>query len=146
MSKIRINELARQLEVKSREVIDKLHELGIAEKVTHSSSIDDDMADKLRRYYAGDGSVRVGPPRDYSDLDAEDDDVAVGVSDVERLAVPARAVTGVRPVDHLESAVRDDGIPVRRGDHEADVVDVLIPGVVCVGGDQIDDGVTTDPH
>ena len=48
MSKIRINELARQLEVKSREVIDKLQELGIAEKVTHSSSIDDDMADKLR--------------------------------------------------------------------------------------------------
>src|SRR5271170_6193483 len=53
MSKIRINELARQLEVKSREVIDKLHELGIAEKVTHSSSIDEDMAEKLRRYYRG---------------------------------------------------------------------------------------------
>src|SRR5260370_27302906 len=66
MSKIRINELARQLEVKSREVIDKLHELGIAEKVTHSSSIDDDMADKLRRYYAGDGSVRVRTPRNLS--------------------------------------------------------------------------------
>jgi translation initiation factor IF-2 len=49
MSKIRINELARQLEVKSREVIDKLHELGIAEKVTHSSSIDEDKADQLRR-------------------------------------------------------------------------------------------------
>ena len=53
MSKIRINELARQLEVKSREVIDKLHELGIAEKVTHSSSIDDDRAEDLRRYYRG---------------------------------------------------------------------------------------------
>src|ERR1700722_16043456 len=53
MSKIRINELARQLEVKSREVIDKLHELGIAEKVTHSSSIDEDKADQLRRYYSG---------------------------------------------------------------------------------------------
>jgi translation initiation factor IF-2 len=53
MSKIRINELARQLEVKSREVIDKLHELGIAEKITHSSSIDDDKADQLRRYYSG---------------------------------------------------------------------------------------------
>ncbi len=47
MSKIRINELARQLEVKSREVIDKLHELGIAEKVTHSSSIDEDKADQI---------------------------------------------------------------------------------------------------
>jgi translation initiation factor IF-2 len=57
MSKIRINELARQLEVKSREVIDKLHELGIAEKVTHSSSIDEDMADQLRRYYAGETSA-----------------------------------------------------------------------------------------
>jgi len=53
MSKIRINELARQLEVKSREVIDKLHELGIAEKVTHSSSIDEDVAEQLRRYYRG---------------------------------------------------------------------------------------------
>ncbi len=52
MSKIRINELARQLEVKSREVIEKLQELGIAEKVTHSSSIDDDMADRLRAHYA----------------------------------------------------------------------------------------------
>src|SRR5207248_11632248 len=53
MINIRINELARQLEVKSREVIDKLHELGIAEKVTHSSSIDEDVADQLRRYYRG---------------------------------------------------------------------------------------------
>src|SRR5947199_7358482 len=73
MSKFRINELARQLERKSREVIDKLHELGIAEKVTHSSSIDDDMADKLRRYYAGDGSVRVRPPRDTSGADVEEE-------------------------------------------------------------------------
>src|ERR1700733_1745474 len=53
MSKIRINELARQLEVKSREVIDKLHELQIAEKVTHSNSIDEDKAEQLRRYYRG---------------------------------------------------------------------------------------------
>ena len=61
MSKIRINELARQLEVKSREVIDKLHELGIAESLTHSSSIEEDSADKLRRYYSGDTSI-VAPP------------------------------------------------------------------------------------
>src|SRR5665213_262987 len=57
MSKIRINELARQLEVKSREVIEKLQEFGIAEKVTHSSSIDDDMAERLRRFYSGEGSA-----------------------------------------------------------------------------------------
>src|SRR5580692_326274 len=57
MSKIRISELARQLEVKSREVIDKLHELGITEALTHSSSIDDDNAEKLCRYFGGDHSV-----------------------------------------------------------------------------------------
>src|SRR5665213_2022954 len=61
MSKIRINELARQLEVKSREVIDKLHELGIAEKVTHSSSIDEDKADQLRRYYRGEALLPSAP-------------------------------------------------------------------------------------
>src|SRR5579863_9711904 len=48
MSKIRINELARELEVKAHEIIDKLPELGVADKKTHSSSIDDDVADKLR--------------------------------------------------------------------------------------------------
>src|ERR1700679_4129925 len=63
MSKIRINELARQLEVKSREVIDKLHDLGITEALTHSSSIDDDNAEKLRRYFGGDTSAIVAPPR-----------------------------------------------------------------------------------
>ena len=63
MSKIRINELARQLEVKSREVIDKLHELGITEPLTHSSSIDDDNAEKLKRYFGGDTSVIVAQPR-----------------------------------------------------------------------------------
>src|SRR5260370_41436835 len=92
MSKIRINELARQLEVKSREVIDKLHELGIAEKVTHSSSIDDDMADKLRRYYAGDGSVRVRPPRDTSRDDEEPethDDEPDHAEEVERQPAPS---------------------------------------------------------
>ena len=75
MSKIRINELARQLEVKSREVIEKLQEFGIAEKVTHSSSIDDDMAERLRRYYSGDGaSERRGSAGngDYTDHEADD--------------------------------------------------------------------------
>ena len=64
MSKIRINELARQLEVKSREVIEKLAEFGLAEKVTHSSSIDDDMAERLRRYYSGDQSAAARSTRE----------------------------------------------------------------------------------
>jgi translation initiation factor IF-2 len=51
MNKIRINELARELEVKAHEIIDRLPELGVSEKKTHSSSIDEDVAIKLRRLF-----------------------------------------------------------------------------------------------
>src|SRR5437899_9337841 len=51
MKKIRINELARELEVKAHEILDRLPELGVTEKKTHSSSIDEDVAIRLRRLY-----------------------------------------------------------------------------------------------
>jgi translation initiation factor IF-2 len=54
MKKIRINELARELEVKAHEILDRLPELGVQEKKTHSSSIDEDVAIKLRRLYGFD--------------------------------------------------------------------------------------------
>ena len=40
--KIRINDLARELEVKSKEVLDFLPSIGVTEKKTHSSSIEAD--------------------------------------------------------------------------------------------------------
>jgi translation initiation factor IF-2 len=54
MKKIRINELARELEVKAHEILERLPELGVTEKKTHSSSIDEDVAIKLRRLYGQD--------------------------------------------------------------------------------------------
>src|SRR6202041_2462549 len=86
MSKIRINELARQLEVKSREVIDKLHELGIAEKVTHSSSIDEDKADQLRRYYNGESHAPLpaAPNRNGSGAAVQEPD-----ADIDRAPAPS---------------------------------------------------------
>ena len=51
MKKIRINELARELEVKPGAVIDLLAEFGVTEKKTHSSSIDEDVALKLRHVF-----------------------------------------------------------------------------------------------
>src|ERR1041385_8673180 len=54
MKKIRINELARELEVKAHEILDRLPELGVSEKKTHSSSIDEDVAIRLRRLYGFD--------------------------------------------------------------------------------------------
>ena len=55
MKKIRINELARQLEIPSHEILEMLPELGVTERKTHSSSIDDDVAEKIRRRVAGNG-------------------------------------------------------------------------------------------
>ena len=46
MSKIRINDLARELEVKSKSILDVLPEVGVTEKKSHSSSLEDHEAEK----------------------------------------------------------------------------------------------------
>jgi translation initiation factor IF-2 len=51
MSKIRINDLARELEVKSKAILDVLEEVGVTEKKTHSSSIEDHEAVKVREHF-----------------------------------------------------------------------------------------------
>jgi len=49
--KIRINDLARELEVKSKAVLDLLPVVGIAEKKTHSGSISVEEAEKVRQHF-----------------------------------------------------------------------------------------------
>ena len=41
MSKVRINDLARELEVKSKAILDVLTAVGVTEKKTHSSSLEE---------------------------------------------------------------------------------------------------------
>jgi translation initiation factor IF-2 len=50
-NQIRINELARELEVKAKTIIDYLPDAGVAEKKTHSSSIDVDAAERVRKHF-----------------------------------------------------------------------------------------------
>ncbi len=57
MSKVRINELARELEVKPNVILELLPELGVTEKKTHSSSLDDDVAREVRRRLVGDNGA-----------------------------------------------------------------------------------------
>src|SRR5580698_7464399 len=61
MSKIRINELARELEVKPSVILELLPELGVHDKKTHSSSLDDDLVFKIRFQITGDGGVLGAP-------------------------------------------------------------------------------------
>ncbi|HZQ90595.1 MAG TPA: translation initiation factor IF-2 [Terriglobales bacterium] len=50
--KIRINDLARELEVKSKAILDVLPQVGVTEKKTHSSSIEVDEAERVRQFFA----------------------------------------------------------------------------------------------
>src|SRR4051812_7729591 len=61
MDKIRINDLARELEVKSRAILDVLPQVGVTEKKTHSSSISVDEAEKVKAHFrhgGGDGQSK----------------------------------------------------------------------------------------
>ncbi len=50
-NQIRINELARELEVKAKAIIDYLPDAGVTEKKTHSSSIDVEAAVRVREHF-----------------------------------------------------------------------------------------------
>ncbi|HVH70760.1 MAG TPA: translation initiation factor IF-2 N-terminal domain-containing protein, partial [Candidatus Dormibacteraeota bacterium] len=52
-NQVRINELARELEVKAKAIIDLLPGFGVSEKKTHSSSIPVDVAEKVRKKIQG---------------------------------------------------------------------------------------------
>ncbi len=51
MRKTRINDLARELEVKSKAVLDYLHEIGVENVKSHSSAIEEEAAGKVRAHF-----------------------------------------------------------------------------------------------
>src|ERR1700733_1181817 len=59
MSKVRINDLARELEVKSKAILDVLREVGVTDPKTHSSSLELDEAQRVRAHFQR-GSSRNG--------------------------------------------------------------------------------------
>src|SRR5712692_4978799 len=51
MGKIRVNDLARELEVKSKTLLEYLLELGVQDKKSHSSALEDDLTEKVRQHF-----------------------------------------------------------------------------------------------
>ena len=66
MSKIRINDLARELEVKSKAILDALPEVGVTEKKTHSSSVEEHEAEKVRAYLRATNEAQAAPKQTRS--------------------------------------------------------------------------------
>src|SRR5665213_1487796 len=62
MSKGRIDDLARELEVKSKVILDLLPEVGVTEKKTHSSSVEEDEAVRVRAALGRGGKVPSSAP------------------------------------------------------------------------------------
>jgi translation initiation factor IF-2 len=58
MSKVRINELAKELEIKSKTLIDALTAMGFDEKKTHSSSLTDEETRRVRSHFGGSTPVK----------------------------------------------------------------------------------------
>src|SRR5580704_12686706 len=105
MSKVRINDLARELEVKSRAILDVLDHVGVTEKKTHSSSLELDEAERVRAHFqrsrsgaAGGGRVESAPkPKiDWSRVSKPGDVLkAIQQKKEEAAAPPPRPVTAV---------------------------------------------------
>jgi translation initiation factor IF-2 len=111
MKKIRINELARELEVKAHEILERLPELGVSEKKTHSSSIDEDVAIKLRQYYGQDIPDYVHDPN-ADDSASDGHEEAHGEEGHEpQLATTAVPVALVRPAPVLPPAAEAAPVP-----------------------------------
>jgi len=67
--KIRINELARELEVKASEILAVLPEVGVDEAKTHSSSVDSEVAVKIRAWFGSSQSDISDPEPTPVELD-----------------------------------------------------------------------------
>src|SRR5579872_1983293 len=104
MKKIRINELARDLEIKANLILDLLPELGVTEKKTHSSSIDEDVAEKLRlRFLGSDYTPRsngAGSAVDEAETEEHEEHAAEEIAAPERAPSPAE-----RPAEKVAPAV-----------------------------------------
>src|SRR3981189_3440397 len=91
--KVRINELARELEVKPNRILELLPELGVQEKKTHSSSIDEDVAVVVKQRLAGTGGGDYSHDDDHDGLDLLDSRAGEGVSVETRHEIPEPAMT-----------------------------------------------------
>jgi translation initiation factor IF-2 len=85
MSKIRINDLARELEVKSKAILDVLPEVGVTEKKSHSSSVEDHEAEKVRAYIRAANAAQNSPKTSRSSrIEADEIKTKIDLSNISR--------------------------------------------------------------
>ena len=95
MSKVRINDLARELEVKSKAILDTLPLVGVTEKKTHSSSLEEHEAEKVRVYIrsSAEGSSPAGKSSSRTLRGEEEIKTKIDLSNISRPGDVLRAIT-----------------------------------------------------
>ncbi|HEV2350158.1 MAG TPA: translation initiation factor IF-2 [Terriglobia bacterium] len=109
MGKIRINDLARELEVKSKTIVEFLPEIGITEKRSHSSALDDDQADRVRAHFRAESEPAKTPA-----AVAEKAPPAAPKAAAVAIKSPAVAPSVARPSDHADVAKVPEIRPMTR--------------------------------
>jgi translation initiation factor IF-2 len=117
MKKIRINELARECERPNSDIVALLPQFGVTEKKTHSSSVDEDVADRIRRHF---GILVERPEEAAPAVTAAPAEIGVAPAEGQALAeVAARAEILPEAVSAAPAAVREPP--------KADVASMLMP-------------------
>ena len=95
MGKIRINDLARELEVKSKAILDVLPEVGVTEKKTHSSSLEDHEADKVRARLRGAAAESGGAGKSARPARPAADEIKTKI-DLSHISRPGDVLSAIR--------------------------------------------------
>ena len=94
MSKVRINDLARELEVKSKAILDALPIVGVTEKKTHSSSLEEHEAEKVRVHLRGSSEAQTTSARSARPLRGEEEiKTKIDLSHISRPGDVLKAIT-----------------------------------------------------
>ncbi|MFZ0861990.1 MAG: translation initiation factor IF-2 [Candidatus Sulfotelmatobacter sp.] len=94
MSKVRINDLARELEVKSKAILDALPIVGVTEKKTHSSSLEEHEAEKVRAHIRGSSEAQSPSARSARALRGEEEiKTKIDLSHISRPGDVLKAIT-----------------------------------------------------
>ena len=112
-NQVRINELARELEVKAKAIIDLLPGYGVTEKKTHSSSIPADVAEKVRKKIQGAAEAEAQEEA-AAKAEKEAKDAAAKAARMRPVAPTAAPPVSVAPAAVKPSAPAVPAVPVAK--------------------------------
>ena len=103
MDKIRINDLARELEVKSKAILDYLPTIDIHDKKSHSSSLEGDQIEVVRKHFKGESEKAASAERPRAKTGADEIKTKIDLSKISKpgdvlKAISSKKIEPVAPV------------------------------------------------